>query len=293
MRAIRKSRGSLPDLTRPCRQTFLLQRQSSRTSLKKLRIKLRGFPQESPPLIIGLPFPGLGSCNAGGELKDGKYNMQQINLRVQHLSCRKWWMRMMSAAIVSLLCVVLLDYQTQAQMKVDVDPMMEDRYSGSRTPEEIFEVFRDRKMNQAPGAPGFPRPSSSMPGGQKSLSEPFWADAHGEQFHDSCRLQQPCHGAHANPARHLEKVHGETEPLFFPGGSVGPSVNILVSAEILRDLYDKYRGMGYQEPELWDHVFSAYYSGEGSVRGGLHRRHLHYVNKVRAYIGEYSQKLDG
>jgi soluble lytic murein transglycosylase-like protein len=72
-----------------------------------------------------------------------------------------------------------------------------------------------------------------------------------------------------------------------------PSVNIMVSAEILRDLYDKYQGMGYQEPELWDHVFSAYYSGEGSVRGGLNRRHLHYVNKVRTFIDEYSQKLDG
>jgi soluble lytic murein transglycosylase-like protein len=71
-----------------------------------------------------------------------------------------------------------------------------------------------------------------------------------------------------------------------------PSVNIMVSATILRDLYDKYRGMGYKEPELWDTVFSAYYSGEGSVRGGLSRRHLLYVNKVRTHIGEYSQKLD-
>ena len=77
--------------------------------------------------------------------------MPQAILRELHPPCNKWWMRMMSAAIVSLLCVVLLDYQTQAQMKVDVDPMMEDRYSGTRTPEEIFELFRDRKMNRLQG----------------------------------------------------------------------------------------------------------------------------------------------
>ena len=79
-------------------------------------------------------------------MKDSTCNMPQINLREQHLSCRKWWMRMMSAAIVSLLCVVFMDHQTQAQMKYTVNPLMQHRYSGYRSPEEIFEVFRDRKV---------------------------------------------------------------------------------------------------------------------------------------------------
>ncbi len=70
-----------------------------------------------------------------------------------------------------------------------------------------------------------------------------------------------------------------------------PSVNIQVSAAILRDLYDRYRRMGYQEPELSDHVLSAYYAGKGSLRGGLKRHHRNYVNKVRTYSNEYGRKL--
>ena len=72
-----------------------------------------------------------------------------------------------------------------------------------------------------------------------------------------------------------------------------PSLNIMVSAAILRDLLDRYQRMGYREAELWDHVLSAYYAGKGSVRGGLKRHHRNYVDKVRTHSNEYGQKLKG
>jgi hypothetical protein len=222
-----------------------------------------------------------------------KCSMQQINLQEQHLSCRKWWMRVMSAAIVSLLCVVFMDHQTQAHMKVDIDPMMQDRYSGTRTPEEIFEVFRDRKMNRLQG----------LQIAEAILEQSRRTEIPVRTFLGLMRTESnfTVRAVSSSRAMGLMQIHPITWKRYKEKLSLSssreeafrPSVNIMVSAEILRDLYDKYQGMGYQEPELWDHVFSAYYSGEGSVRGGLNRRHLHYVNKVRTFIGEYSQKLDG
>lgn len=219
--------------------------------------------------------------------------MQQINLQEQHLSCRKWWMRIMSAAIVSLLCVVLLDHQTQAHMKIDIDPMMQDRYSGDRTPEEIYEVFRDKKMNRLQG----------LQIAEAILEQSRRTEIPVRTFLGLMRTESnfTVRAVSSSRAMGLMQIHPVTWKRYKEKLSLSssreeafrPSVNILVSAEILRDLYDKYQGMGYQEPELWDHVFSAYYSGEGSVRGGLNRRHLHYVNKVRTFIGEYGQKLDG
>jgi hypothetical protein len=219
--------------------------------------------------------------------------MQQINLQEQHLSCRKWWMRIISAAIVSLLCVVFMDHHTQAHMKVDIDPMMQDRYSGTRTPEEIFEVFRDRKMNRIQG----------LQIAEAILEQSRRTEIPVRTFLGLMRTESnfTVRAVSSSHAMGLMQIHPVTWKRYTEKLSLSssreeafrPSVNIMVSAEILRDLYDKYQGMGYQEPELWDHVFSAYYSGEGSVRGGLNRRHLHYVNKVRTFIGEYSQKLDG
>jgi hypothetical protein len=226
-------------------------------------------------------------------LKNIKCSMQQINLQEQHLSCRKWWMRVMSAAIVSLLCVVFMDHQTQAHMKVDIDPMMQDRYSGTRTPEEIFEVFRDRKMNRLQG----------LQIAEAILEQSRRTEIPVRTFLGLMRTESnfTVRAVSSSRAMGLMQIHPVTWKRYTEKLSLSssreeafrPSVNIMVSAAILRDLYDKYQGMGYQEPELWDHVFSAYYSGEGSVRGGLNRRHLHYVNKVRTFIGEYSQKLDG
>jgi hypothetical protein len=219
--------------------------------------------------------------------------MQQISLQEQHLSCRKWWMRIMSAAIVSLLCVVFMDHQTQAHMKVDIDPMMQDRYSETRTPEEIFEVFRDRKMSRLQG----------LQIAEAILEQSRRTEIPVRTFLGLMRTESnfTVRAVSSSRAMGLMQIHPVTWKRYTEKLSLSssreeafrPSVNIMVSAEILRDLYDKYQGMGYQEPELWDHVFSAYYSGEGSVRGGLNRRHLLYVNKVRTFIGEYSQKLDG
>ena len=226
-------------------------------------------------------------------MKNIKCSMQQINLQEQHLSCRKWWMRVMSAAIVSLLCVVFMDHQTQAHMKVDIDPMMQDRYSGTRTPEEIFEVFRDRKMNRLQG----------LQIAEAILEQSRRTEIPVRTFLGLMRTESnfTVRAVSSSRAMGLMQIHPVTWKRYTEKLSLSssreeafrPSVNIMVSAAILRDLYDKYQGMGYQEPELWDHVFSAYYSGEGSVRGGLNRRHLLYVNKVRTFIGEYSQKLDG
>ena len=226
-------------------------------------------------------------------MKNSKCTMQQINLQEQHLSCRKWWMRVMSAAIVSLLCVVFMDHQTQAHMKVDIDPMMQDRYSETRTPEEIFEVFRDRKLSRLQG----------LQIAEAILEQSRRTEIPVRTFLGLMRTESnfTVRAVSGSRAMGLMQIHPVTwkrytEKLRLSSSreeAFRPSVNIMVSAEILRDLYDKYQGMGYQEPELWDHVFSAYYSGEGSVRGGLNRRHLHYVNKVRTFIGEYSQKLDG
>jgi hypothetical protein len=226
-------------------------------------------------------------------LKNIKCSMQQINLQEQHLSCRKWWMRVMSAAIVSLLCVVFMDHQTQAHMKVEIDPMMQDRYSATRTPEEIFEVFRDRKMNRLQG----------LQIAEAILEQSRRTEIPVRTFLGLMRTESnfTVRAVSSSRAMGLMQIHPVTWKRYTEKLSLSssreeafrPSVNIMVSAAILRDLYDKYQGMGYQEPELWDHVFSAYYSGEGSVRGGLNRRHLHYVNKVRTFIGEYSQKLDG
>ncbi len=219
--------------------------------------------------------------------------MQQINLQEQHLSCRKWWMRVISAAIVSLLCVVFMDHQTQAHMKVDIDPMMQDRYSAARTPEEIFETFRDRKMNRLQG----------LQIAEAILEQSRRTEIPVRTFLGLMRTESnfTVRAVSSSRAMGLMQIHPVTWKRYTEKLSLSssreeafrPSVNIMVSAAILRDLYDKYQGMGYQEPELWDHVFSAYYSGEGSVRGGLNRRHLLYVNKVRTFIGEYSQKLDG
>jgi soluble lytic murein transglycosylase-like protein len=219
--------------------------------------------------------------------------MLQINLREQHLSYRKWWMRVMSAAIVSLLCVVFMDHQTQAQMKVDMNPMMQDRYAETRSPEEIFEVFRDGKLNRLQG----------LEIAEAIIEQSRRTDIPVKTFLGLMRTESnfTVRAVSSSRAMGLMQIHPVTWKRYTEKLSLSssreeafrPSVNVMVSAEILRDLYDKYQGMGYQEPELWDHVFSAYYSGEGSVRGGLNRRHRHYVNKVRTHINEYSQKLDG
>jgi soluble lytic murein transglycosylase-like protein len=226
-------------------------------------------------------------------LKSSRCNVQQIILQEQHLPCRNWWMRILSAAIVSLLCVVLLNHQTQAQMAYDMDPLMQDRFSGYRTREQIFETFRQKKISRLQG----------LEIAEAIIEQSRRTDIPVKTFLGLMRTESnfTVRAVSSSRAMGLMQIHPVTWKRYTKKLSLSssreeafrPSVNIMVSAVILRDLYDKYQAMGYEEPELWDHIFSAYYSGEGSVRGGLNRRHRHYVTKVRTHIGEYSQRLDG
>ncbi len=224
-------------------------------------------------------------------MRNSTCTMQRIALLAKHLLSRRRWMRILSAAIVSLICVVLLNQQTQAQMKYNMDPMTQDGYSVYRTREEIFEVFRDRKMERLQG----------LEIAEAIIEQSRRTDIPVKTLLGLMRTESnfTVRAVSSSRAMGLMQIHPVTwkkyaKKLSLPSSreeAFNPSVNIMVSATILQDLRDKYRGMGYQEPELWDHVFSAYYSGEGSVRGGLNRRHRHYVSKVRTHIGEYSQKL--
>jgi soluble lytic murein transglycosylase-like protein len=174
-----------------------------------------------------------------------------------------------------------------------MNPMMQDRDAETRSPEEIFEVFRDGKLNRLQG----------LEIAEAIIEQSRRTDIPVKTFLGLMRTESnfAVRAVSSSRAMGLMQIHPVTWKRYTEKLSLScsreeafrPSVNVMVSAEILRDLYDKYQGMGYQEPELWDHVFSAYYSGEGSVRGGLNRRHRHYVNKVRTHINEYSQKLDG
>ena len=226
-------------------------------------------------------------------MKHSKCIMRQIVPQKQLLLCRKRWMRVLSAAIVSLLCVILLNRQTQAQMTYNVDPQIQDRFSGYRTREEIIEVFRHRRMSRIQG----------LEIAEAILEQSRRTDIPVGTFLGLMRTESnfTVHAVSISRAMGLMQIHPVTWKRYTKKLSLSssqqeafrPSVNIMVSAVILRDLYDKYQAMGYEEPDLWDHVFSAYYAGEGSVRGGLNRRHRHYANRIRTHIGACSQRLDG
>jgi len=65
--------------------------------------------------------------------------MSQIMFREQYLSHRKRWvLTMMSVAMVSLMCVVFMYQQTQAQMRYGMVTLLQDRYSEYRTKEDIL-----------------------------------------------------------------------------------------------------------------------------------------------------------
>jgi len=50
---------------------------------------------------------------------------------------------MMSVAMVSLISVVFMYQQTQAQMRYGgMDPLLQDRYSEYRTKEDIYKILR-------------------------------------------------------------------------------------------------------------------------------------------------------
>jgi soluble lytic murein transglycosylase-like protein len=184
--------------------------------------------------------------------------------------------------------------QTQAQMRYGgMDPLLQDRYSEYRTKEDIYKILRDKKMNLTQG----------MEIAEAIVVQSRRTEIPVKMFLGLMRTESnfTVRAVSNNRAMGIMQIHPITwrkyaKKLNLPSAreeAFRPSVNIMVSASILRDLHDKYQRMGYQEPQLWDHVLSAYYAGEGSVRSGLNRHHRQYVHKVRTYVHEYSQKLSG
>ena len=221
--------------------------------------------------------------------------MPQIMFREQYLSHRKRWVwTMMSVVMVSVICVVFMYQQTQAQMRYGgMDPLLQDRYSEYRTKEDIYKILRDKKMNLTQG----------MEIAEAIVVQSRRTEIPVKMFLGLMRTESnfTVRAVSNNRAMGIMQIHPITwrkyaKKLNLPSAreeAFRPSVNIMVSASILKDLHDKYQQMGYQEPQLWDHVLSAYYAGEGSVRSGLNRHHRQYVHKVRTYVHEYGQKLSG
>ena len=205
--------------------------------------------------------------------------MPQIMFREQYLSHRKRWVwTMMSVAMVSLISVVFMYQQTQAQMRYGgMDPLLQDRYSEYRTKEDIYKILRDKKMNLTQG----------MEVAEAIIVQSRRTEIPVKMFLGLMRTESnfTVRAVSNNRAMGIMQIHPITwrkyaKKLNLPSSreeAFRPSVNIMVSASILRDLHDKYQRMGYQEPQLWDHVLSAYYAGEGSIRSGLNRHHRQYL----------------
>jgi soluble lytic murein transglycosylase-like protein len=197
---------------------------------------------------------------------------------------RRWIRPAMAVAILGLIGAAVVYPLSHAHW---------DRYTDYRTRQDIHTVLQDKKMDRdhmyeiAEAITDQSRKTGipvSMFLGLMQTESNFTVDA-----------------VSSRRAMGILQIHPVTwkeyaKKLNLPDSPVHafqPSVNIMVSAAILRDLCDRYQRMGYQEPKLWDHVLSAYYAGKGSVRGGLKRHHRHYVKKVRTYSNEYGQKLKG
>ena len=215
--------------------------------------------------------------------------MPQIMFREQYLShIKRWAWTMMSVAMVSLICVVLV---TQAQMRYGMDKLLQDRYSEYETKEDIYEILRDTNIKLTEG----------MEIAEAIIVQSKRTEIPVEMILGLMRTESnfTVRAVSDKSAMGIMQIHPITWRKYAKKLNLSssreeafrPSVNIMVSASILRDLHDKYQRMGYQEPQLWDHVLSAYYAGEGSVRNGLNRHHRQYVHKVRTYVNEYGQKL--
>ena len=218
--------------------------------------------------------------------------MPQIMFREQYLSRRKRWVwTMMLVAMVSLIFVVFMYQQTQTQMRYSTDTLLQDRYSEYRTKEDIYKILRDNKMNLTQGV----EIEEAIIVQSKRTEIPV------KMFLGLMRTESnfTVRAISNNRAMGIMQIHPITWRKYAKKLNLSssreeafkPSVNIMVSASILKDLHDKYQRMGYQGPQLWDHVLSAYYAGEGSVRGELNRHQRRYVHKVRTYVNEYGQKL--
>ena len=70
-----------------------------------------------------------------------------------------------------------------------------------------------------------------------------------------------------------------------------PQANIMVASVILKELYDYYTKLGYQEPVIWDYVLAAYYAGPASVRTGIKGYHRRYIEKIKQYYNEFELQI--
>ena len=188
-----------------------------------------------------------------------------------------------AVSAVTLICVVFIYSQTLVQMQ--------NRYADYRSRGDIYKILQGHKMDLNHG----------LEVAEAIITQSRRTEIPVLMFLGLMRTESnfTVRAVSSQRAMGIMQIHPVTweayaKKLNLPTSreeAFRPSVNIMVSAAILEDLRDKYQRMGYQEPQLWDHVLSAYYAGEGSVKSGLKRHHRFYVNKVRTYANEYGGKL--
>lgn len=70
-----------------------------------------------------------------------------------------------------------------------------------------------------------------------------------------------------------------------------PQSNIMVASVILKELYDNYAKLGYQEPEVWNYVLAAYFAGPASLKEGLKGYHWRYIEKVKQHYHKFDKQI--
>ena len=71
-----------------------------------------------------------------------------------------------------------------------------------------------------------------------------------------------------------------------------PQANIMVASVILKELYNNYEKLGYQEPVIWNYVLAAYYAGPSSLKNGIKGYHWRYIEKVKEYYAEFELQIE-
>lgn len=211
---------------------------------------------------------------------------------------RKWILTILSISALSFFTVGVMYHQTQAQVRnipptLRADSRMQERYSEFKLKEDIYQVLRDKRIDLADG----------LEIAQAIIEESKRTDIPMKMFLGIMRQESnfSVNAVSDRKAMGIMQIHpatwkGYARKLNIPPShdeAFKPSVNIRVSASILQDLKEKYTKLGYEEPEVWDYVLSAYYAGEGSVRSGLTKEHRRYVKTVKKFVGEYGRVIDG
>jgi soluble lytic murein transglycosylase-like protein len=70
-----------------------------------------------------------------------------------------------------------------------------------------------------------------------------------------------------------------------------PQANILVASVILKELYDNYTALGYEEPDVWHYVLAAYFAGPASLKNGIKDYHWRYIEKVKKHYNEFEEQI--